>query len=110
MMSLSEYSSKRCPRIRFCLILLLSGIGLGGCAVREQAFDCQGQTAGAPPEEFLMTPTSLRFQSNVYFFTEERVSLRIYTDKESGRTVEFNPSSGLLKLDFAQWVCKRIEL
>jgi len=108
-MSLSEYSSKRCPRIRFCLILLLSGIGLGGCAVREQAFDCKGQTAGAPPEEFLMTPTSLRFQSNVYFFTEERVNLRIYADKVSGRTVEFNPSSGLLKLDSDQWVCKRIK-
>ena len=108
-MSLSEYSLKRYPRLRFCLILLLSGIGLGGCAVREQAFDCKGQTAGAPPEEFLMTPTSLRFQSNVYFFTEERVNLRIYADKVSGRTVEFNPSSGLLKLDSAQWVCKRIK-
>ena len=108
-MSLSEYSLKRYPRLRFCLILLLSGIGLGGCAVREQAFDCKGQTAGAPPEEFLMTPTSLRFQSNVYFFTEERVNLRIYADKVSSRTVEFNPSSGLLKLDSDQWVCKRIK-
>jgi hypothetical protein len=81
---------------------------LSGCAVREQAFGCEGLAGATASDEFVMTPTSLRFQSVSYRFTEERSSLRIYTHPESGRNIQFNPASGLLEQESFQWQCKRI--
>ena len=82
---------------------------IGGCTVREQFFGCDGISENAVADEFIMTPTSLRFQS-VYRFTEERMTSRIYTDKESGQRIEFNTANGLLQRQLSQWRCKRIEL
>jgi hypothetical protein len=83
---------------------------LGACAVREQSFGCEGVSENTSADEFVMTPTSLRFQSITYRFTEERKTSRIYTHKESGERIEFNTANGLLQRQSSQWRCKRIEL
>jgi hypothetical protein len=95
------------PKIALLIILALA---LNGCTVREQAFGCEGLTAETQTDEFVMTPTSLRFQSVTYSFTEERNSLRIYTQRKTGSQIEFNPASGLLERGTSKWQCKRIGL
>lgn len=103
----------RCHHFRVSLnFILLSAafwISLSACAVREQAFNCNGLTAGAHSDEFLITPTSLRFQSKEYSFVEERLTLRVYTSHESGQTLEFEPLTGTLRKGSDAWACKRIQ-
>lgn len=100
------------PSPKFLLFLASAGLFtfIGGCTVREQFFGCDGVSENAVADEFIMTPTSLQFQSVTYRFTEERMTSRIYTDKESGERIEFNTANGLLQRQLSQWRCKRIEL
>jgi hypothetical protein len=91
-------------------LLAIIAFTISGCTVREQAFGCEGLTAETQTDEFVMTPTSLRFQSVTYGFTEERNSLRIYTQRKTGSQIEFNPASGLLEQGTSKWQCKRIGL
>ena len=100
------------PKPEFLLLLASAGLltFVGACTVREQFFGCDGISENAMADEFVMTPTSLRFQSITYRFTEERMTSRIYTDKESGQRIEFNTANGLLQRQLSQWRCKRIEL
>jgi len=95
-------------------LLLGSFIGLAfmlnACAVREQSFGCEGVTDGTSSDEFLMTPTNLRFQSQDYRFSEERQASRIYIHQDTGQRLEFNTATGILQRESSQWRCKRIEL
>lgn len=82
----------------------------GGCAPREQAFDC-AQTGATPShDELVMTPTSAKFQSIRYAFKSEVGVLRTYVQKETGRTLEFNPASGQLRVGEQGWSCKKYSL
>jgi len=92
------------------IALIAMLVSLTGCAVREQAFGCKGLTSDAQSDEFVMTPTSLRFQSVTYSFTAEQNALRIYTQRETGREIEVKPSSGVLERGLSQWQCQRIGL
>ena len=106
-MKIVHHCYHRAP-LMVSLMLVLS-IAMCGCAVREQFFGCEGHSQGTGPDEFVMTPTSLRFQSVVYGFTEERTTHRVYADRVTDQSIVFYPASGLLQRGESQWICKRIE-
>lgn len=81
-----------------------------GCAPREQAFDCLQVGNAAANDELVLTPTNAQFQSVRYAFQNEAGTLRTYTQKETGRTLEFNPASGLLRISAQEWSCKKYSL
>lgn len=83
---------------------------LFGCAPREQAFDCKTIGTTENSDELVMTPTTARFQSVGYQFRSEQGALRTYAQKETGRILEFNPASGLLRVNQQEWSCKKYSL
>jgi hypothetical protein len=94
---------------RLLPVLLITLLG-SGCAPREQAFDCTLVSASSSSDELNMTPTRARFQSISYAFKSEVGALRTYVQKETGRTLEFNPASGLLRINEQDWSCKKYSL
>ncbi len=83
---------------------------LPACAVREQAFDCIKIEQQDNSDELLMTPTSLRFQSQAYRFVEEQGAVRIYENASDQKRIEFNVASGVLRISQNTWRCKKFTL
>lgn len=96
--------------MRPLLLTIFAVTIFAGCAPREQAFDCVQTGANPNHDELVMTPTSARFQSVRYAFKNESGALRTYAQKETGRILEFNPASGLLRANDQDWICKKYSL
>ena len=96
--------------MRLLLLTTLTTTIIAGCAPREQAFDCAQTGANPNHDELVMTPTSARFQSVRYAFKNESGALRTYAQKETGQILEFNPASGLLRVNDQDWTCKKYSL
>lgn len=92
--------------IMFSLLLTV----LQACAVREQRFDCVSNLDSSLSDELVMTPTSMRFQSQVYSFREEVGTIRVYENKGSLERTIYNAASGQLQTPSGQWQCKRYTL
>lgn len=86
---------------------------LQACVVRTQDFHCIREGSPEINFELRMSPTSLEIKEVSYSFDEERGAERIYRNKLIGQTVEFNPTSGVLRLSETLdtvWQCKRYQL
>jgi hypothetical protein len=85
---------------------------VNGCVVRTQDFHCIREGSPEINFELRMSPTSLEIKAVSYSFDEERGAERIYKNKQIGQTVEFNPTSGILRLSETLdtvWQCKRYQ-
>lgn len=98
-------------RLRFAItVLVLVPTLFQACAVREQRFDCTNLIDKAVSEELVMTPTSMRFQSQAYSFREEVGTVRVYENKGSLERAIYNVASGQLQTPSGQWQCKKYTL